>query len=154
MSPLMSKDALLGASDLVTREVELPTIGGTVKVQSLPAKYSNDAISAAMEVVTDNRGRQTARVNTSKLEELQVLHGLVEPRLSSLDEVAVFATKCGPAWRAVVDTIDEISGVNKAAIEETNARFRDGGPGAAGDDVDVRDGSGSNGSDLPLRAGA
>ena len=151
---LMSKDALLGASDLVTREVELPTIGGTVKVQSLPAAYSNQAVSEAMEVVTGPRGQQSARVNTAKLEELQVLHGLVEPKLSSLDEVKVFATKCGPAWRKVVDTIDEISGVDKATIEETNARFRAGGPGEAGDDVDVRDGSRDNGSDLPLRAGA
>jgi len=39
----LSKDALLGASDLVQEEVELPLIAGSVLVQGLGAKFSNEA---------------------------------------------------------------------------------------------------------------
>jgi hypothetical protein len=151
---LMSRDALLGASDLTEREIELPTIGGSVRVRSLPAAYSNQATSEALEMVTGARGEQTAHVNTGKLEALQVLHGLVEPRLHSIEEAYTFATRCGPAWRAVVDTIDAISGIDKAAIEKTNATFRPSGPGAPGPDVEADAANGSGGPDLHLHAGA
>ena len=124
---LLTKDALLGASDLVEREVQLPSIGGSVRVRSLPAAYSNQATSEALELITGRRGEQTARVNTAKLEILQVLHGLVEPKLNSIEEAEVFAQRCGPAFMEVVRVIDEISGVNKEAIEKTTATFHPGG---------------------------
>jgi hypothetical protein len=154
--PRATKDGLLNASDLVEREVDLDTIGISVLVRSLPAAYSNQATSEALEVVTGRRGEQSARVNTAKLEQLQVLHGLVDPKMNSLDEVIAFSQRCGPAWRRIVDTIDEISGIDKAAIEKTNATFQSGGPGETG--VPVGNGtapvSGSGGPDLPVRTGA
>jgi hypothetical protein len=128
MGKILSKDALLGASDLVEREVDLnPWIDGSVTVRSLPAAYSNQAMSEALEMVTATNGTQTARVNTVKLEELQVLHGLVDPKLDTVEEVRSFSEQCGPSWRKVVTTIDEISGVNKAAIEKAHATFPAGG---------------------------
>lgn len=147
----IDKGALLGASDLAEEDVELPSIGATVRVRGLAAAYSNQAQSEALEMVTDARGRQTATVNTEKLESLQVLHGLVEPKLSSLEEVRTFGQRCGPAFRRVVDAIDRLSGVDKEAIEKTNATFLAGGSGEAGDDLGVA--NGSNGSDLPVRVG-
>jgi hypothetical protein len=60
---ILSKEALLGASDLVEREVELPSIGGSVRVRSLPAAYSNEATSQALEVSQGRRGEQTAKIN-------------------------------------------------------------------------------------------
>lgn len=150
----LTKEALLGASDLVEREVELPSIGGSVLVRSLPAAYSNQASSEALEVVTGRRGEQTARVNTQKLEALQVLHALVDPQLSSLEEAMAFQQKVGPAWRKIVDCIDEISGIDKQAIEDANTRFRPGGSGEAGEDVGVRNGSGDGGPDLSVRTGS
>ena len=72
---ILSKEALLGASDLVEREVELPSIGGSVRVRSLPAASSNQAISEALEMVVGRRGDQTSRINTAKLEVIQVPGG-------------------------------------------------------------------------------
>ena len=66
-------------------------------------------MSDALEVVTDQRGRQTAKVNTAKLEAIQVLHGLIDPKLDSLEEVNLFAMRCGSSWRKIVGAIDEIS---------------------------------------------
>ncbi|HMF60814.1 MAG TPA: hypothetical protein VK595_10610 [Vicinamibacterales bacterium] len=151
---LLSKEALLGASDLVEREVELPSIGGSVRVRSLPAAYSNQATSEALELVTGRRGEQTAKVNTAKLEILQVLHGLVDPKLSSMQEAEAFAQRCGPAFKEIVRVIDEISGVDKKALEDAEARFPAGGGEAAGEDVGAGDPARSSGPDLPVRVGA
>jgi hypothetical protein len=153
---ILTKDALLGASDLVEREVELPSIGGSVVVRSLPAAYSNQAMSDSLEVTTTtHRGRneQIARVNTVKLEALQVLHALVKPKLASIEEAYVFSQQCGPAWRRVVEVIDEISGIDKATIEKTNATFQSGGPGETGTDLGNGTRAGDGRPDLPVRAG-
>lgn len=150
----LSKGELLGKSDLREAEVELPSIGGSVLVRSLPAAYSNQAMSDALEVVTDSRGRQSASVNTQKLEALQVLHGLVDPKLDTLDEANGFALNVGSAWRTIVNKIDEISGIDKEAIEKANATFQAGGPGegrpASNGDAS---GPGAREPDLPVRSG-
>lgn len=135
---ILSKEALLGASDLVEREVPLPTLGedASVRVKSLPAAASNDAISMALEMKQGPRGDQTSTINTAKLEVIQVFHGLVEPKLASLHEAEQLSKKLGPAWREIVRVIDEISGVDKDAWEKANAQFPDGGSEEAGANVD------------------
>ena len=150
----IDKGALLGASDLREQDVELPSIGATVRVRGLPAAYSNQAQSEALELVTGARGEQTAHVNTEKLESLQVLHGLVEPKLSSIEEARTFAQNCGPAFREVVRVIDELSGLDKEAIEKTNATFPGSGPDASGPVVGNGSAAGSDGPDLPVSVGA
>jgi hypothetical protein len=127
-----SKEALLGAKDLSEKDVELPSVGLTVKVQALSALYSNQATSEAIKMIQGPRGEQTSTVDTAKLELVQALHGLVEPKLNSIEEAKVFATNCGPAFKEVIRVIDEISGVDKESIEDANARFQSVGDGAAG----------------------
>lgn len=127
---ILTKGALLSASDITEREVELPSIGGSVKIRSLPAAYSNDATSSALEMTTIN-GEQTAHVNTTKLEALQVFHALVEPKLDTLAEADAFQQQCGPAWHTLVRAINEISGIDQEAIKRTADTFRVGGSEAA-----------------------
>lgn len=150
----LTKDALLGASDLVEREVDLPTIGGSVLVRSLPAHYSNDAITQALEVSTSRRGDQTSRVNTNKLEALKVYHGLVDPRFDTVEQVEAWAVTVGPAWQKIVETIDEISGITKEAVEKTTAMFQAGGTDEGRAVVGNGTHAGGSGSDLPVRTGA
>jgi hypothetical protein len=151
---IASKGELLGASDLVEREVPLTSLGLTVRVRSLPAAYSNEALSSALETIIGRDGEQTARVNTGKLEELQVLHGLIEPKLDTVEEVRQFAQRTGVAWREVVRVIDEISGINKADVDRANTSFRAGGQGEEGSPEVNGAGTGTGRSDLPARAGA
>jgi hypothetical protein len=146
----ITMEALHSASDLTERDVDLPSIGGTVRVRGLPGEYSAQAQSEALEMVTGRKGEQTARVNTAKLEKLQVLHGLIEPKPRSMEDVEVLAKKLGPAWRKIVEAIDEISGIDKEAIEKTNATFQDGGAGANGSHVGDGAPAGSGGSALPV----
>ena len=126
----ISKDALLRASDLRTDEVVLDSLPKgddgkypTVEVTGLGAGFSNQAQSEALEMTTTVRGEQVARVNTARMEEIQVLHGLVDPKLDTVEEARQFLENCGPAANKVVAKIDELSGVDKKAIEEAEAMF-------------------------------
>lgn len=157
----LSKDDLLSANDLSTREVELPSIGGSVVVRGLSAAYSNQAQSEAVEMVQDpeNPRGQVARVNIPKLEAIQVFHGLVEPKLDSVEEARRFLEQCGPAAYAVTEAIDDLSGLDKEAVAQAEAQFRggvdgpEGDPGDVGDGGSVSDGVGDSGSDVSVRAG-
>jgi hypothetical protein len=124
-----------GPSDLREAEVEdVPVPGQSVRVRGLPAAYSNQAQSEALELITGARGEQTAHINTEKLEVLQFTHGVVDPSFTE-SEARLVAQKFGPAFRKVIAKIDELSGLDKEAIERTNATFPAGGPDEAGHDV-------------------
>ena len=131
-----TKDTWLqGPSDLREADVEdVPVKGQSVRVRGLPAAYSNEATSQALELITGRRGEQTAHINTEKLEVLQFAHGCVEPTFT-IDEARMVAQKYGPAFRKVIEKIDELSGVDKESIERTNAAFQAGGRDEAGADV-------------------
>lgn len=138
----LTKEALLKANDLKEKVVELPSIEGTVKIRALPAAYSSQATSEALELKQEGR-EQVARVNTVRLEELQVLHALIEPGLDTVEEARLFMQQCGPAARTLVEAIDEISGVNKEDIQAAEARFRGGGKSEAGSSVGNGTGAGN-----------
>jgi hypothetical protein len=122
---------LSGPGDLETAEVEnVPAPGQSVLVRGLPAAYSNRATSKALELVTGARGEQSATVNTEKLEVIQFAAGCVEPAFTE-EEAQVIAQKYGPAFKRVIAKIDELSGFDKDAIEQTNATFPVGGEGTA-----------------------
>lgn len=148
----LSKSALLEASDLEEREVELPKLGGSVKVRGLGAAYSLDAQSEATELKQVGND-QFVNVNRAKMEILQALHGLVDPKLDNYAEAERFARQCGPSFAAVIEVIDELSNVDKEAIAETTARFPSGGESTNGTDVGPKPGPGDDRSDVHLRAG-
>jgi hypothetical protein len=107
----------------------VPVQGQSVRVRGLPAAYSNQATSEALELVTGRRGEQSAHINTEKLEVLQFAHGCVDPTFT-VDEARQIAQRFGPAFRKVIAKIDELSGVDKESIEQTNATFQPGSTGA------------------------
>jgi hypothetical protein len=127
-----SADELIGASDLEEKDVELESIGMTVRVRTLAGAYSNKAISEAYETTLANvRGRQeqTSRLNVQRLEELQVQYGLVAPKLATLEQVRAFSQRTGKAWQTVVKAIRDISGLNDEEIAKSDALFPAGGGG-------------------------
>ena len=149
-----SKDSWLsdGAGDLKEADVEdVPVKGESVRVRGLPAAYSNEATSKALEMKTIAGGEQIATVNTAKLEILQFHHGVVDPQFS-YEEAEQVAQSFGPAFKKVVAKIDELSGVDKQAIEDAQTRFPSGGSGEASE-ASVEDGP-SAGSDGPAIHGA
>ena len=142
---------LNGPGDLQTEVVEdVPTPGQNVLVTGLAAAFSNRASSAALEMKQQGRD-QIASVNTEKLEVIQFAQGCVEPKFTEA-EAQQIAERYGPAFRKVVAAIDRLSGVDKEAITEANARFQGGGESPNGADVGAASAAGSGGPDLDVRA--
>ena len=131
MATRSSKESWLeGPGDLEQAEVEdVPVKGQSVLVRGLPAAYSNRAQSEALELKSSGR-EQLATINTEKLEVIQFAEGVVEPQFSTA-EAQQIAEKYGPAFKKVVEKIDELSGVDKEAIDKANATFPAGGEGAS-----------------------
>ena len=155
MSRSTKSSWLEGKGDLKEADVEdVPVPGESVRVRGLPAAYSNQAQSEALEMKTIGQ-TQTATVNTARLEELQFVHGCVEPSFSE-GEAHQIAQKYGPAFKKVIAKIDELSGVDKEAIETAEARFqgsRNGSPDKR-ETRGVPDAPGSSEPAVPARAGA
>ena len=157
----ISKDALLRASDLRTDEVTLDSLPKdadgtypTVEVIGLGAGFSNQAQSEALEMTTTVRGEQVARVNTAKMEEIQVKNGLLDPKLDTVEEARQFMENCGPAARKIVEKIDELSGVDKKAIEDAEAMFPAGSEEAEGEPEPDAPAPRSDGPVEPVRDGS
>jgi hypothetical protein len=149
-----SKDAWLreGAGDLKEADVEdVPTEGESVRVRGLPAAYSNQASSEALELKTIGR-EQVATVNTARLEVLQFAHGVVDPKFT-VQEAEDISKRFGPAFKKVIAKIDELSGLDKEAMEQAQARFPVGDASQSGSDLGNGVGTGSAGPAVPARTG-
>jgi hypothetical protein len=151
-----TKDAWLqGPGDLKEADVEdVPVKGQSVRVRGLPAAYSNQAQSEALEMKTIG-STQIATVNVAKLETIQFAHGVIEPQFT-LEEAQQVAERFGPAFKKVITKIDQLSGVDPAAKEATAARFQGSGAESprAGEAGSNGAPTGSDRPAVPARAGA
>lgn len=118
--------------DLAEADVEdVPTPGETVRVRALSAAYSAE-VQGQLRMVTEG-GSQVARIDVAAMERLQFLHGVIDPEFT-LEEVTQIQRMFGRAFKKVIAKIDELSGIDKEAIENTEQRFpvggtsEDGGP--------------------------
>ena len=143
---------LTGPGDLREADVEdVPQPGMSVRVRGLSAKYSA-AVQGQMRLVTEGR-EQVAKLDVEAMERLQFEYGCIDPTFGPA-EAAIIQERFGPAFRKVVNKIDELSGIDKAAIEEAGVRFPASGSDAPGDIPSDDDASGNSGSAVPARASA
>lgn len=142
-------------SSLRTQEVEVAELGGNVLIRELPASVAAD-LAGLIDLVQVGR-EQRAKVDTATMECRQFAYGVIdedgEP-LFSEDEAREIQARHGRAFKTVVAAIDELSGVDKKAIEETEARFPGGGAQANGAELGDASAAGRDRPDLPARAGA
>lgn len=124
--PRATKESWLsGQGDLREEEVEdVPVKGSSVLVRALPAVVSA-RVQSQMRLETEGR-EQVAKMDVAEMEVLQFAHGVIDPTFSE-EEAREIASKYGPAFRKVVSKIDELSGIDKEAIESTEVRFPDSG---------------------------
>lgn len=143
---------LQGAGDLKEDDVEdVPVPGESVRVRALPAKYSAE-IQGQLKLVQEGRD-QVAKIDVPSMERLQFTYGVVDPQFTE-QEATQIQEKYGPAFRKVITRIDELSGIDKEAIEKVEQRFPSGGAGEGGPVVANGAAVGSAGSDLPVRTSA
>jgi len=120
-----AKDAWLsGQGDLREDDVvvDFPNKGDTVRVRALPARFSAE-VQSQMKVQTEGR-EQIARIDVAEMERLQFAHGVIDP-VFTVEEAGLAQQTMGPAFRMVVNRIDELSGLDKEAIEKVEQRFPD-----------------------------
>ena len=129
----LTKEKFLKATDLDEKDVTLPTLEGDVRIRALSGLFSRQATSEALEMV-EVRGGQKVKVNTAKLDAIKVQHGLIDPKLDSLEEAQTFMRQCGRAANTLVAEINNLSGIEDDDLEATDARFPDGSGGAEGDE--------------------
>lgn len=143
---------LEGPGDLREADVEdVPVAGESVRVRALSARYSAE-VQGQLKLVTEGR-EQIAKIDVPTMELLQFVHGVIDPQFNE-SEARQIQTKFGPAFRKVVAKIDELSGIDKDAIVETETRFPAGGESASGPDMGDGPSNGSPGSDVHVRTGA
>jgi hypothetical protein len=148
-----SKESWLqGPSDLKEADVEdVPVRGESVRVRGLSARYSAE-VQSQLKLEQDGSA-QVAKIDVASMERLQFVHGVIDPVFTEA-EARTIQEKFGPAFRKVVAKIDELSGIDKDAIEATEQRFPVGGAEANGSSLGDGVAAGSPGPDLLARAGA
>jgi len=143
---------LSGPGDLQEADVEdVPVPGESVRVRGLSARWSAE-VQGQLKLVTEGR-EQIAKIDVPAMELLQFQHGVIDPEFNA-DEARQVQTRFGPAFRKVIAKIDELSGIDKEAIEATEQRFPVGGAGETGPVLADGAPNGSAGPDLHVRAGA
>jgi hypothetical protein len=122
-----------------------------VKVRALSARYSAE-VQGQLKLVTEGR-EQIAKIDVPTMELLQFQHGVIEPQFSRA-EAEQIQERYGAAFRKVIAKIDELSGIDKEAIEKVEQTFPVGSGGEEGPDLGDGVARGNGGSDLHVRTGA
>ncbi|HWV23261.1 MAG TPA: hypothetical protein VNZ58_03650 [Thermomicrobiales bacterium] len=113
---LLTRDAILGASDIQTEDVHVPEWGGTVRVKGLTAAQ-RDAFE--MESV-QGRGKQ-ASVNFANIRARLAAKCIVgedgKPIFTEFD-IKALGEKSSSALNRVFDVCSRLSGIGESDVEE------------------------------------
>jgi hypothetical protein len=143
---------LNGPGDLQEADVDdVPVPGESVRVRGLPAKYSAE-VQGQLKLVQQGR-EQVAKIDVQSMERLQFTHGVIDPTFTE-QEATLIQERYGPAFRKVIAKIDELSGIDKEAIEEVEQRFPVGGAEPGGPLVANGAATGSARPDISVRPSA
>jgi hypothetical protein len=147
-----TRDAwLTGPGDLKEADVhDVPAPGQTVRVRGLSARYSAE-VQSQLKLVQQGR-EQVAKIDVASMEVLQFANGCIEPTFTEAEARSI-SERFGPAFKKVVAKIDELSGIDKEAIEKVEQTFPPGGEDEARGDLGHGAPAGNGGPDLPVRAG-
>lgn len=149
----VTKDAWRRSS-LRTKELEVEGFG-IVLIRELPSDVTAD-LSGLLDIVQIGR-EQRAKVDVATMEARQFAYGVIDDAgdpMFTEAEARELARLHGRVYKEVVAAIDELSGIDKEAVAETEARFPVGGESPPGSDVGNGASPGSGGPSVPARAGA
>lgn len=116
MAELLSRDAILSASDIKTEDVHVPEWGGTVRVKGLTAAQRDVFESQAL----DMRGKSVS-VNMAGIRALLASMAIVDEGgnpLFSKKDVAALGDKSGAALDRVFEAVTRLSGIGDNDVAE------------------------------------
>ncbi len=114
---LLSKDAILGADDRRTVDVEVPEWGGTVRVRALSGA-ERDAYEIALAGVRPDGSRRPNLVNVRARLVAMACVDESGSRLFTDADVEALGAKSGTAMQRVFDTAQRLAGLSDADVEE------------------------------------
>ena len=123
---ILTKEAILAASDVPREEVEVPEWGGTVIVSGLTG-YGREQFEAAVA-----EGKKTG--NVTNLFATMAALTIVDAeghRLFALEETAMLGEKSREALVRVVSVATRLSGMEVKAVEEMAENLPDGQGGSS-----------------------
>ncbi|API58861.1 hypothetical protein BSL82_05670 [Tardibacter chloracetimidivorans] len=112
---LLTRNAILSADDLPTKDVPVPEWGGTVRVRSLMAR-DRDAIDAAL-----HDARKDNSDEPLNLRAMYAAAGIVDEKgvqLFSLDDVEALGAKSGAALDRVYSAITELNRIGPGEVDK------------------------------------
>jgi len=116
MANLLSRDAILSASDIKTEDVAVPEWGGTVRVKGLTAAQRDVFESQVMTT----RGKDVS-VNMAGIRSLLASMAIVgedgTPLFSKAD-VKALGEKSGAALDRVFEAVTRLSGIGESDVDE------------------------------------
>lgn len=114
--PLLTRDAILSASDVREEDVPVPEWGGTVRVRGLTGKQRK----ALSESLLDQKGQASTRKAIDLQTRLPAMCMIGEDgrRLFDDEDVALLNEKSAAALKRVFDVAARLSGLSDDDVEE------------------------------------
>ena len=112
---ILSVEDILAATQLEERTVEIPELGGSVKIRA----FSKGEQQYVRRLATD---RKTGKIDTDKLELMILIRGVTEPQFTP-ESVERLKLVQASVLDRIISAISEISGMNDEAVEAAEATF-------------------------------
>lgn len=128
MATLLSRDAILGASDIKTEDVPVPEWGGTVRVKGLTAAQRDKAEEAMLSMRGGSKDMNVS-INMAGVRALMASMAIVDednkPIFTHAD-VKALGEKSGIALDRVFEAVTRLSGIGDNDIEELTGNSEPG----------------------------
>ena len=123
---LLSRDAILAASDIETEDVAVPEWGGSVRVRGMSGKERSEFELSLQEPLKQSKGAERrygpkTQTNIRTIREKLCMWCIVDAhgqRLFSDDDLGAIADKSAAALERVVDAAMRLSGMNEEDVEQ------------------------------------
>ena len=112
---MLSADDILTATELEERTVEVPALGGSVRIREFDK-------GTQQWIRQQAKDRRTGELNEGKLELLLFAYGIIEPKFS-LDQVQHLRKVKASVLDPVLREITELSGMTDTAVKAEEATF-------------------------------
>lgn len=113
---ILSRDAILGAMDLATEDVDVPEWGGTVRIRTLTAA-ERDTFDASLSKGTGNNRTLDLANLRARLLALCIVNDDGSPVFSA-DDIAALGAKASLPLGRVFEAAQKLNGMLPTAVED------------------------------------
>ena len=112
---ILSVEDILGATTLEEKTVDIPELGGAVRIKA----FNKGEQQYIRRLATD---RRTGKIDTDKMELMIIVRGVIEPQFTT-ESVERLKLVQASVLDRIISAISEISGMKDEAVEAAEATF-------------------------------